>query len=336
MSRLDRNERTHSFSDAFIERVRARLDSEWLTTYPEPGAVYEKFSAFLNQPRKRLLFNSGSDQSIKAVYETYIDKGDKVLLHRPGYAMFPVYAKMFGADPVYQEFDSDLNFDYGLYVDRIDGSFRMAVLENPNGFIGVAPPDGFLRAFVEKCERMGVIAVVDEAYYFFHDITVADMLDTHENLIVIRTFSKALGLAGLRGGYTLSREENIRNLYKVKPMHEINGMALLVIDELVDNKEEIYTFIEETRESLQFLKDGLLRLGVESSQSVANFLAARFGRFFSGEELRRRLKEEDVLIRMPFREEILKEWTRIGTDSKEIMQKVINAAKQMVKESDVL
>jgi histidinol-phosphate/aromatic aminotransferase/cobyric acid decarboxylase-like protein len=119
-------------------------------------------------------------------------------------------------------------------------------------------------------------------------------------------------------------------------MHEINGMALLVIDELLDDKEEIYTFIEETRESLQFLKDGLLSLGVESSQSVANFLVARFGRYFSGEELSRRLKEESVLIRMPFREEYLKEWTRIGTDSKEIMQKVINVAKEMVKESEVL
>src|SRR3989338_3181316 len=81
--RLDRSERTYPFSDRFIELIRKRLDGEWLMTYPEPEPLYEKFSDFLKLPRKRILFNSGSDQSIKAVYEAYISEGDKILMHRP-------------------------------------------------------------------------------------------------------------------------------------------------------------------------------------------------------------------------------------------------------------
>ncbi len=328
--RLDRSERTSPFSDRFIKRIRERLDGEWLMTYPEPESLYEKFSVFLNEPRQRLLFNNGSDQSIKAVYETYISEGDKILLHRPGYVMFPVYARMFGAEAEYQDFDIDFNFDYGAYIDRISSSFRMAVLENPNGFIGVAPPKHFLHSFVDKCEAEGVIAVVDEAYFFFHDVTAAELLDSHENLIIIRTFSKALGVAGLRAGYTLSREENIQNLYKVKPMHEINGFAILVIEEILDNLKEFLGFVEETHKSLGFLKKGLRKLDIDTSESAANFLAARFGKYISGVDLKVRLGNENILIRRPFREKHLCDWTRIGVGPIPYMQRLLDVAEEMI------
>lgn len=328
--RLDRSERTSPYPDKFVERVRMRLDGEWIMTYPEPEPLYEKFSAFLNMPRQRILFNNGSDQSIKAVFETYISKGDKILMHRPGYAMFPVYAKMFGAETVFQDFDGDLNFDYTAYIDKIDSSFRMAVLENPNGFIGVAPTKELLRQFVAKCEKQGVIALIDEAYFFFHDVSVVDLLDSHENLIIMRTFSKALGVAGLRAGYTLSREENIANLYKVKPMHEINGFAILVIDEFLNNTEDFYAFIEDTHKALNFLKDGFAKLDIDTSKSVANFLAARLGKYISGEELSSRIREEGILLRRPFRESHLWEWSRIGTGPIPYMQKLLDTAEEMM------
>lgn len=328
--RLDRSERTHPFSDKFIESIRKRLDGEWVMTYPEPEPLYKKFSTFLKQPRQRILFNHGSDQSIKAVFETYISEGDKILLQRPGYAMFSVYAKMFGAKMLYQDFDSELNFDYETYIGTIDSSLRMAVLENPNGFVGVAPPQETLHHFVAKCEQEGVIALVDEAYFFFHDITAAELLDRYENLIIIRTFSKALGIAGLRAGYTLTQEENIANLYKVKPMHELNSFAILVIDELLGNQEELFSFIKDTRQSLQFLKEGLAKLGIDTSEAVANFLAARFGKYISGEELSARLKKRGILVRRPFREKHLWEWTRIGTGPIADLQHLLDVAEEML------
>ncbi|MBF0320225.1 MAG: histidinol-phosphate aminotransferase family protein [Nitrospirae bacterium] len=330
--RLDRSERTQPFSDEFINRIRARLDSEWISTYPEPEPVYEKCAAFLGQPRGRLMFNSGSDQSIKSIFETYIGPGDKVLLHRPGYAMFPVYTKMFGAEAIYQDFDSDLNFDYEGYIGRINNNVRMAVLENPNGFIGVAPPEDLLREFVRACERNGVICVVDEAYFFFHDITAADMLDIHENLIVVRTFSKAMGLAGLRAGYLLSRTQNIDSIYKVKPMHELNGLAILVMDELLDHTEEILSFTKETRKCLQYLKDRFAAMGIETSRSVANFLAARLGTQFSGEQMSLNLRDKGILLRRPFREEHLRQWTRIGTAPVEKLDLILDMSKELIRQ----
>jgi histidinol-phosphate aminotransferase len=328
--RLDRSERTHPFSELFIGKVRERITWETLSTYPEPEPVYRKFASFLKQPRERLLFHTGSDLCIRSVFETYISPGDKVLLHRPGYAMFSVYARMFGVDAIYQEFDSDLRFDYAKYIDTIDGSFRMAVIENPNGFIGTAPPKHMLYKFIDKCETEGVIAVVDEAYFFFHEVTAADILDTHKNLIIIRTFSKAFGLAGARAGYILSCAENIKDLYRVKPMHELTGFSTLVIDELLDNEQEFRDFIKESAESLKFFKEGFATLGIETSDSVGNFLAARIGRYVTVSDLVARLQGENILLRRPFSEPHLQEWVRIGTAPLHCEQRVLDVVKEMM------
>jgi len=329
-TRLDRNERTDPFSVKFIECVRARLDGELMMTYPEIEPLYDKFSTFLEQPKERLLFHTGSDLCIKSVFETYISAGDKILLHKPGYAMFRVYSKMFGAEVVYQDYDADFNFDYAGFINLIDSSFRMAVLENPNGFVGAAPSKEILYRFVEKCEGIGVIAVIDEAYFFFHNITAADVLDTHKNLIIIRTFSKAFGLAGLRAGYILSCKENILNISRVKPMHELNSFAILVIDELINNKEELFCFVRTALKSLQYFKDGFAELGIETSKSVSNFLAVRLGKYISGDEIRIRLESEGILLRRPFPESHLSEWVRIGTASIQHEKHILDVTKEMM------
>jgi len=329
-TRLDRSERTHKFSDKFVNRLKDRLDGELLMTYPEPKPLYEKFSKFIEQPVDRIHFLTGSDLCIRAIYETYISEGDKVLLHRPGYAMYPVYANMFGAKQVYQEFESDLSFDYEKYIGRIDSSFRMAVLENPNGFIGAAPPFELLKQFVEKCEKEGVLAVVDEAYYFFHKKTAADWLCEFENLLIVRTFSKALGLAGVRAGYMLSRKENIDNTRKVSPMHELTGPAILVMDELLNNPDEIFKSVEDSLDELAYLKERFADYGIPTSDSVANFLAAGLGNKLSGEELSRRLLEHDILLRRPFREKHLNIWTRIGTAPKPLLDRIFVEVEQML------
>ncbi len=330
--RLDRNERTHPFSDEFIRCVKDRISGELLMVYPDLDAIYEKFANLLGLQTLNIIFNNGSDLSIKAIFETYISEGDKLLMHRPGYAMFPIYANMFGASVIYQDFDIDLAFDYEEYIDKIDSSFRMAVLENPNGFIGVAPPAEVLLNFIKKCETTGTIALIDEAYYYFHNVTAADHLASFENLIVIRTFSKAFGLAGMRSGYTLSCQENIQNIFRVKPMYEFNSAAIIAIDTLLDMSEEFYSYVRETKDDLQYLKDGLADLNIVVSNSVANFVAARFGEFFSGEILTERLYEKGVLLRRPFREEHLRSWTRVGTAPKEKIDIVLDTTREILKE----
>jgi len=325
--RMDRNERTHAFSEAFIKKIRERVDGDFLMTYPEPEPLYEKMARFLKQPRDRLLFHTGSDLSIKSIFETYISPKDKILLHRPGYAMVLVYAKIFGAEVVVQYFDADLQFNYEEYLDRIDKTYRMAMMENPNGFIGSAPPKKVLFEFVKRCEEENVLCVVDEAFFLFHNVTAADMVERYENLVVVRSFSKAFGLAGARGGYIISQKENIANIFKVKPMHELTAFAILAIDELLNNTEELYSFLEETKKDLAYLRKGFHDLGIETSDSVCNFIAVRLGKYIPVIEIKDILDRQGILIRRPFEETHLREWVRVGTAPVPYEQKVLAAVR---------
>ncbi len=328
--RLDRNERNQPFSSKFIESIKAKLSGELFMVYPELDGIYQKIAEWLQLDTDHIMLHSGSEQTIKAVFETYINAGDRVLLHFPGFAMYNVYCNMFQAQVVEQYFDVDLHFDWQAYADKISDDTRMVVLENPNGFVGIAPSVAEMSLVVEKAAKVGAIVLVDEAYYHFHHITAADWIGEFDNLIITRTFSKAFGLAGLRAGYLLSTPPNIANLKKVRPAYEINSFTALVVSELLDNLDEVSTYIEDTRKNLSDLRRGLSELGITSSDSRANFIAMRLGAAENHERLREALAGQDILIRRPFREPFLQEWVRISTAPPEIQDILLQEIRRIV------
>lgn len=321
--RLDRNERNQPFSDEFMEHIKNRITGEIFMVYPEVEPVYEHVAEWLQIDSNRLIFHSGSSETIKSVFETYISPGDRVLLHFPGYAMYEVYCKLFQAVVVSQYFDPELQFDWEAFQEKIDNRTRMVVVENPNGFVGVAPTMAVLEGLVKKARDVGSIILVDEAYYHFHAETVAPLIDAYDNLIISRSFSKVFGIAGLRAGYLISRPENIACLRKVRPMHELTSMTALVIVELLNYPGELENYLRDTKRNLASFRQGLAALGIASSDSQANFLAVRLGEPRIHNELRAALWQQNILIRRPFREEALKEWVRIATAPPPVQEVVL-------------
>lgn len=320
--RLDRNERNEPFSSSFMAKIKRDITGELFMVYPEMDKVYEKMAAWLNIDPDMIMLSPGSEQAIKSVFEASISPGEKVLLHFPGFPMYEVYCRMFQAEVIRQNFDSRLNFDWDLYEKRISSNIQMAVLENPSGFLGIAPTPEKIERLVSKASKVGAIALVDEAYYHFHDETVIDLVSKYDNLIILRTFSKAFGLAGMRAGYLISQKPNVLSLKKVKPAYELTGATALVVCSLIDNFGEVASFLWHTKRNLAELRKGLDKLGVATSESKANFVAARLGERSIHDKLRRVLGEKGILIGVPFREEWLKEWVRISTAPAKV-QKVL-------------
>ena len=318
--RLDRNERNQPFSDRFIKGLKDDISGELFMVYPELQPIYKKIAGWLNIGTDQLMLHSSSEQAIKAIFETYIGPGEKVLLHFPGFAMYEVYCHMFQAQIVRQHFSPELDFDWETYKEKITRDIRMVVVENPNGFLGIVPSLKQLEGLIEKAQEAGAIILVDEAYYHFHDETVIDWIKRYDNLIISRTFSKAFGLAGLRCGYLISQPLNVGYLKKVRPAYELNSVAILLISKLLDNFNEVSSFIADTKKNLVALRKGLAELGIQVSDSRANFIAAKLGEQKIHDGLRDAMRDRDILIRRPFREEWLKEWVRISTAPIEIQR----------------
>ena len=321
--RLDRNERTLKFNKILIEKIRESISDEMLMTYPEPYPLYQKFEEIFGISKNNLIFNLGSDLSIKSIYETYIDEDDIILLHEPSYAMYKVYADMFGAKVITQNFNNDFSFDYQSFIDKIDSNIKMVVFENPNGFIGVEHTKENILKIIQKAYAHNVLVVIDEAYYHFIETTMIEYIDKFDNLIIVRTFSKALGLASCRIGYILSNSSNIDNLFKVKPMHELTQFSINSAMVLLDNFNLVRENIDKELKSLQYLKNKLESIGCEYSNSVANFLVAKLN-IKNDKEFIQEIYDNNILIRRNFTQDFLKDYRRIGIAQKKDINKLIN------------
>ena len=327
--RLDKNERNIPFSEALLERIRAQITSERISAYPECWPVYLKVAEHLGVPVDHLLLHMGSEQAIKLIFETYIQEDDQVLLHQPGFAMYPVYSHIYKARVHSLDYDADLHFDWDAFIGRIAAPLRMVVVENPNGIVGHPVPREVLLRILDRAKEAGAFVVVDEAYHMFHSGSAVDLVLEHDNLIITRSFSKAFGLAGLRAGCLVSRPENIAQLCTLKPAYELTSLTAMILLELFNAPDEIQAHVEEVLASRAHFEAGVKALGFETTPSAANFLTFRLGRELT-EPWREKLAQEGILVRQPFREERLSDWIRVSIGTRAVHDRVLLILGQLV------
>jgi histidinol-phosphate aminotransferase len=314
MYRMDRNERTWPISEDILEEIRNKISSDILTNYTEVESTYCRLADYLGVRYEQIYLHSGSDLVIKSIFETYIEKGDKVLIQNPSYAMYTVYGRMYGANLHEWEFDEKLSFSIDDYCKCIEKEKpKLAVLENPGGYVGNGFSHEDVRKFIETSYECDSLAVVDEAYIdFIPEASVVDLIDKYDNLIVVRTFSKAWGLAGLRAGYAVSNEMLISELFKVRPMHELTSFTSMVVETMLDHMDEVRTYIDEVKCVREYFCGELDSLGIRFADSSTHFVTACIGEKMDAEIFRSRAHQNGFYVRRPFGQSILKNWVRIG------------------------
>ena len=153
----------------------------------------------------------------------------------PSYAMYPIYARMFGATPVQIPFGADLSLDPDALLAAFDSDVELVFIANPNQPTGTVLADDVVRALLDRAEAVGALVIVDEAYYPFSEHTLLPWVADRPNLVVTRTFSKAWGLAGVRAGLVAADPEVVRNLYKVRSAYDVNAVAAACVGVMLDH-----------------------------------------------------------------------------------------------------
>jgi histidinol-phosphate aminotransferase len=332
---LDKNENADPQLAELTTRVVAdvvtRLDPKALSTYPESGRFYLKLAKHLNVGADRLLLAAGSDGVIRSVFEAFISPGDRVLHSSPTFAMYPVYGRMYGANT------STLDYQSGaagplLTVDAVLSGIarvrpKLVCLPNPDSPTGTVFEAAALRRIIEAAGDVGALILVDEAYHPFCEITAAPWVDEYEHLVVARTFAKAWGLAGMRIGYAIAAPSCALLLHKVRPLYEVNTLAVAVMERMLDHSEEV-------RKSVQRLNDGRDRmlaamesLGFRTVHAQGNFMHVAFGD--AALAVHAALKDK-VLYRLDHREACLKGFTRFTATTAEGFEPLIKTIEAVV------
>ena len=169
----------------------------------------------------------GADGAIKNIFEVFLDPKDLVLMQDPCWPMYWVYSNVYQAEILKLQFEDDLNFNAENFIDLINTKKpRITIIANPNMPTGTLINQETLEKIIEATKQVSSLLVVDEAYFLFCKFTAINYIKENEHMIIVRTFSKAFGLAGLRLGYCVACPDIIKNLFLTRPIADANNIAL--------------------------------------------------------------------------------------------------------------
>ena len=308
---LDRNERLAPLPEPVVGEIRAAIDSALLTTYPSLDLLYDRLSDTFGLDRERLLLTAGSDAAVKALYQVYGRPGSGAVMLTPSYAMYPIYARMFGMNPAEIPFDDDLSVDTGALLAAVAEDTRLVFIANPNQPTGTVLGDDVVAELVTRARAVGALVVVDEAYYPFSGHTLLPWVEEHPNLVVTRTFSKAWGLAGLRIGLVAAHPEIVANLYKVRSAYDVNAVAGACAAVLLAHPEVADDYAADVAAGRELLVTRARELGLEPIPSLTNFQVLRLAGRADPAELVAALHERGYIVKGPFTAPGLRDCIRV-------------------------
>ena len=298
--KLDANE-NNWLAGRFQPALKELLDTLPLHQYPDTDCLALRHKlALMNQVVPgQVITGVGSDQIIAWIVQAFVEKGDRVQMMDPTFAMYEINAQMAGAEPVKVPLGEGFTFQPDRFLEAAKISIpKVVFLTNPNNPTGGAISADDMAYMVEELSRIPCIIAVDEAYYEFHGETMAPFLNRHPRMIVLRTLSKAYGLAGVRAGYALGSEHMINALARVKPPYHMSSLDQLAALVCLEQAEEVKPLLDSVIHWREHIRECLLEMDtrepLEVFPSQANFLLARTP---AASDLMQALKQEGIFVR---------------------------------------
>lgn len=322
---LDKNENTDPDYIKVIQTVLASIPCTALVNYPDCYNLYKKLSNYLEVGINQLIIAPGSDGIIRSVYDAFIAPGEKVLYTEPTFAMYPLYAKMYGAYSEVLHYQASADGPL-LTVTAFNDAIvsrkpRLVCLPNPNSPTGTVFNNTELRSIIEAAGNVGAVILIDEAYHPFYPSSVIKWIDEYSHLVVARTFSKAWGCAGIRLGYGIACQQLTQQLHKIRPMYEVGSLSIALAERILDFSKEMQQSVKNINEGKQHFLQSMSKLGFKVLASEGNFLHVAFGK--DEATIHNRLRDK-VLYRKNFAHPSLATYSRFTATTKAQFQPIIN------------
>lgn len=301
--KLASNENPLGPSPKALEAARAVLEEAAL--YPDGNAFALKraLAEHHDVDTGQITVGSGSDHILELVARVFLGPGRSAVVSRYAFAIYNIVtqgasAELRIADAHPADHSMALGHDLEAMFELMDDTTRVIFIANPNNPTGTWLKRDELVSFLDRVPE-NTIVLVDEAYFDYVDDpdypNAAAMLDEYPNLVVMRTFSKAHGLAGLRVGYALSSQVLNDVINRVRLSFNPNSLAQAAATAALADREHLEKTVSLNRRELKKLDAGLRELGLTTLPSVCNFVTVDAGR--PGREVFQSLLKEGVIVR---------------------------------------
>ncbi|MHA1144766.1 MAG: histidinol-phosphate transaminase [Candidatus Helarchaeota archaeon] len=322
------------------------IDKKWLRTkfieavnrtpviiYPDKYAIdaREALARNLKFDPDNLLIGNGSDDLLLTLYHSFTDTQSQVLTIHPTFSMYKWFANIMGCE--YIEIPLKRN-DFSLDIEKILSTVtkrtKLIIIPSPNNPTGNQFPRDQLLKIIKETESL---VVIDEAYTDFSGGSLLDQVPSNPNLIILKTFSKLWGLAGLRLGYAVASKEVINILRVVQVPFTTNVVSQALVPLMLEEQEYISSVVTRVIEEREWLEEQLSELpNIKVYPSNANFLLIEVR---SGNvkitEIIEGLFEQGILIRDQSKLKGLENCARITVGTREMNEKLIKGLKKFLR-----
>ena len=268
--RLHRNEKPDNWPKDLLGHIFTSIPENLLQRYPDAGPFYAKLARFLGVSVEKVLVTSGIEEAIRTILTLSCEPGD-TFVSTPGYAMYEVYGQILGLKLAQITYTPDRFLTVAELCAKIPADTRVVFLPNPSQPVENCFDVGALGEIAAYCQRRDILFAVDEAYYFFGAPTALPLTDRFDNLLVMRSFSKAFGAASLRLGYVVGSSKALAPLAAFRLAHEANALTMHAGSVLLDCFDShVKPSIEAICQGRDFLRRAAIEHGLFAWGSVSN------------------------------------------------------------------
>ncbi|MEW6675474.1 MAG: histidinol-phosphate transaminase [Nitrospirota bacterium] len=291
---------------AIIESLQACKPASLLNRYPDGSGYYIKkaLAERLSVREDEIILGNGSNELIDIAVRTFLQRGDEAVMAYPSFVVYPMAVQAIGGRPI-QVSLKDYTHDLDAMVDAVTSKTKMLFIANPNNPTGtINKRDEFDRMMNRLPD--GILIVVDEAYYEY--VTDPDYADSIKHfragrdILILRTFSKIYGLAGLRIGYGIARQDIILEMNKLRPPFNTNSIAQKAALWAMEDEEHVKYSREINEQGKKYLYGELNSIGLRYVPTEANFIYMHLGQ--DSQVLYNELLRQGVIVRPVGPEEI--------------------------------
>ncbi len=328
--KVNQNENPFDVPPDIKDRVLSFAKERSWSRYPDlaPEELKAKLSGYAGWPSEGILVGNGSNELIQAIMMATLEPGKRLAIPVPTFTLYAMMGRIMGAEVIQVMLKDDYTFDVEAMLKVVtDPGVDLVVISSPNNHTGCLKDLVDVERIVSDTDAL---VVLDEAYYEFSQVTCIPLIERYSNLVVLRTFSKAFSMAGLRVGYFVGNPELATQISKCQLPYNINFFSQAAATELLEKIDALSEKIEYIRKQRDILYERMSKIkGLRPYRSWANFILFETD-LFPAKEVFGRLLSSGILVRDVSSYPMLSKALRVSVGTEEENERFIEAMEDML------
>ncbi|MCL4479147.1 MAG: histidinol-phosphate transaminase [Deltaproteobacteria bacterium] len=295
------NENPLGPSPVAVKAIRKALKG--INRYPDGSCFYlkNKLSDMLKIDAQSLIIGNGSNELIELIIRTFLKPDDEAIISDPSFLIYSLTVKSAGGKPIMVKLLKDFSYDIDGIINTINSKTRLIFISNPNNPTGTIIKSNDYERLINGVPEHTII-VDDEAYMeFVEDKDYPDGVEyvkqKDRNIIVLRTFSKLYGLAGLRVGYGITTKELADYIERVRQPFNVNNIAQVGALASLEDREHVKKTLRNNHSGLAYLYKELDKLGIVYFKTQANFFLINVSPYMKAVDAFKALLKRGIIVR---------------------------------------